>query len=376
MSVGPVPLRTRDLPGEAGMPTAALSPPLLTLSAPNAPTTIASPVNFTETSTLLVTRGAHLSRRVDPLAAHSDSITPVSSTAFQAYSIEIRTDAAVLEIGFRAVGGHYRVWVDGHPTSLMPTTAPGQGAFYRLKVTFPGRATRAVRFESDESRFTRFTVSRTDQVVAARRAGKRAVILGDSFAEGARANARFLAFGQTLCLLSGWDDCWVAGSGGTGYLANGASYPHRVKYRGRVVNDVTRWKPDVVVVTGGRNDWGFAPSQERAESLGLLRQIRAALPRALLITTSTFPSRRSEATSARLLAVSDAIRASSSGLADYYLDVMGSNAYITGNGNAAAPSGDGNADVLTSGDQVHPTQAGHDELGRQLFRRLRSQLPP
>jgi len=325
---------------------------------------------------MLVTRGAHLSRRVDRLSAHSDSITPISSTAFQAYSVEIRTDAPTLEIRFRGVGGRYRVWVDGHPTSLAPRDAPPGGAFYRLSVQFPSRSLRAVRFESDESRFTQFTVARSDAGTAAAPAGTRAVILGDSFTEGARAAARFTAFGQTLCALSGWDDCWAAGSGGTGYLATGASFPGRVKYRDRVVNDVLAWRPDVVVVTGGRNDGPFTVAQERAESRALFQQIRKALPTALFITTSTFPASQGEANNSKLLAFSDAIRKSSAGLADHYLDVMGPQAYITGNGDAGSPTGNGNADVLTSADGVHPTQAGHDELGRQLFKRLRAQLQP
>jgi lysophospholipase L1-like esterase len=333
-------------------------------------------VHLTETAPLLVTRGAHLSRRVDPLSAHSDSITPISSTAFQAYSIEIRTDAPTLEIRFRGVGGRYRIWVDGHPTSRASTDAPDGGAFYRLSVQFPTRAPRAVRFESDESRFTQFTVARSDVVTAAAPAGTRAVILGDSFAEGARAAARFTAFGQTLCALAGWDDCWASGSGGTGYLATGARFPGRVKYRDRVVNDVLAWRPDVVVVTGGRNDGPFTVAQEQAESRALFQQIRRALPAAVFITTSTFPASQAEASNRKMLAFSDAIKTSSVGLADHYLDVMGRHAYITGNGDAGSPTGKGNADVLTSADGVHPTQAGHDELGRQLFQRLRAQLQP
>jgi hypothetical protein len=51
-------------------------------------------------------------------------------------------------------------------------------------------------------------------------------------------------------------------------------------------------------------------------------------------------------------------------------------AALTGNGNAGSPTGTGNAGVLTSADGVDPTQAGHDELGRQLFERLRAQLQP
>ena len=51
-------------------------------------------------------------------------------------------------------------------------------------------------------------------------------------------------------------------------------------------------------------------------------------------------------------------------------------AALTGNGNAGSPTGTGNAGVLTSADGVDPTQAGHDELGRLLFERLRAQLQP
>jgi lysophospholipase L1-like esterase len=149
-----------------------------------------------------------------------------------------------------------------------------------------------------------------------------------------------------------------------------------VPYRGRVRNDVLAWRPDVVVVTGGRNDSGFSAVRERAEATALFRQIRAALPHVVLIVTSAFPASQAEARNARLLALSEAIRAGSVGLADHYLDVMGNHAYITGNGDAGAPSGSGNADVLTSADGVHPTQAGHDELARQLFLRLRARPVP
>ena len=64
------------------------------------------------------------------------------------------------------------------------------------------------------------------------------------------------------------------------------------------------------------------------------------------------------------------------GLADHSLDVMGAHAYITGNGDAGAAFGSSNADVLTSADGVHPTQAGHDELARQPLLRLQSRPVP
>jgi lysophospholipase L1-like esterase len=54
---------------------------------------------------------------------------------------------------------------------------------------------------------------------------------------------------------------------------------------------------------------------------------------------------------------------------------MVSNAYITGTGRLGATTSNGNADVLTSTDGVHPSPAGHDTLARVLLHRYAAALP-
>ena len=300
----------------------------------------------------LYVRGAHLSRQVDPTSDHSDTISPVSSRSFQAYNVVIATDAPVIDVRFRGTAGHYRVWVDGVPQSVLP--APSGGAYYHATITFPSRAMRNVRFEVDTSRFISMSVGKGDVVATARHSATRAIVLGDSYTEGSGATAKFTAFPSRLCRLEGWGDCWASGSGGTGYLAVG-TIVGRVAYGDRLASDVLPWHPDVVVVTGGRNDNGKGtPAQVQAAATDLFAHIRAGLPGARLVVTSPFPASTAEATSPSLTAIGDAIRAAAEVAGAQYVDVMGPSSYIIGSTGLVGPDG------------VHPTQAGHDRLADVL----------
>lgn len=355
-----------------GMSRAGMDPPVVSLSAANAPTGIVAPVTYTAQGRpdVVSVTGAHVSRSADPMSDHADSITPTgTSKAFQSYSETIKTDASTLEMGLRAVGGHYRVWVNGSPLTLAAVPAPNTGSFYRIILTFPAVAMRSVRLQTDESRFTNFTLPAGAQVAPAEPTGARVVVLGDSFAEGTGARTRFDTWAQTFCALSGWSDCWASGSGGTGYLKEMPAL-RRTAYQGRVFNDVIKWNPDVVVVSGGRNDGGRSPALEQAAVSTLVTTLRSALPRAVIIVTSVFPATAAEAHSPGIVALSNAIDAGSAAGRDYFLDVMGANSYITGGGNSGAPTGQGNSDAYTGPDGVHPTAAGHDALGQQLFTRF------
>ena len=353
--------------------TPAINPPTLTVSSSNAASVVPSPVTITETSPFALVRGAHLTRSIDSLTAISDSTTPVSSNSFQTYSVEIDTDSAKLDVRFRGAGIRYRIWIDGHPISVNPTVAPS-GGFYRITMTFQSRQLHQIRYESDATRFNSFTVSKTDSLVVPPKPAIRAIIVGDSFAEGTGANGRFNAYGQNLCTASGWDDCWVDGSGGTGYLNNGASgYVGRATFRQRIVHDVLQYNPSVIVIAGGKNDMLYPPSQVHDEALALFKQIRQSLPNVNLIVTSPFPSSGPQAQSNTYAAFNTAVKSASTGLADKYIDVTGVNAYITGTGNTAHPNGTGNADIYTGPDGVHPAAAGHDMLGSTLYDRYMMQ---
>lgn len=370
--------RARDLPARVGPLTATTRPPAVQVSGANAPSALPDPVSLTEASPLLTVLGARLTRALDPQAALPDSVSPISANSFQPYAVEFDTDAPMLEFGYRAVGGRYRIWIDDQPTVLTPVEDAGGGAFFRTLVTFGDRALRHVRFEVDGTRFTEVVVGRADTVLPAPRRGLRAVIVGDSFVEGTGAAARFTGFAPTLGRLVGWGDVWASGSGGTGYLTSGpgtGTYTGRVAYRDRIAADCLAFSPQVVMVTGGRNDSRLPQREVQAEALALFSRIRADLASAQLIVTSVFPASAVEAQSRELRAVSDAISTSAEAAGAVFLDVMGPNAYITGDGRDQAPTGRGNSDVLTSADGVHPTQLGHEVLARALLQRYAVTLP-
>ena len=334
---------------------AAATTPTVSLGPANGPATVTGQTLLSTDSRLYV-RGAHLSRQVDPASDHSDSISPVSSRSFQSYNVVIATDAPRIDVKFRGTAGRYRVWVDGVTQPVR--TAPTGGAFYHATISFPSRAMRNVRFEVDTSRFISMSVSKADRVATAVHSGTRAIVLGDSYTEGSGATAKFTAFPSRLCRLEGWGDCWASGSGGTGYLADG-TIVDRVPFGGRLSNDVLRWHPDVVVVTGGRNDNGEAsPAQVQAAATDLYRRIRAAVPGARLVVTSPFPASRAEATSPSLNAIGNALHNAANAVGAQYVDVMGPNSYIIGTTGLVGPDG------------VHPTQAGHDRLADVLASKI------
>jgi lysophospholipase L1-like esterase len=333
----------------------AATAPTVTLGPSNGAATVSGQTLLSSDSRLYV-RGAHLSRAVDPASDHSDSISPVSSTSFQPYNIVIATNAPKIDVKFRGTSGHWRVWVDGVPQTMK--TAPTNGAFYHATITFPTRATRNVRFEADLSRFVSLSVAKGDVVGTAKPAATRAIVVGDSFTEGTGATAKFTAFPSTLCRIEGWTDCWQSGSGGTGYLAPGA-VSGRTGYGGRLSNDVLKWHPDVVVVTGGRNDnYRYTPAQVQAAATDVFRRVRAQVPDARLVVTSPFPSSKAEATNASLIAIGNAIHAAADSVGAQYVDVMGPSSYIIG------------STGLVASDGVHPNQAGHDRLGSVLASKI------
>jgi lysophospholipase L1-like esterase len=374
-------LRRRELPGTAGLLTAYGSGgPTVALGAANGPPSVFTGV--APNGPLVTTVGAVLAETsaLDPASYGSVSISPISGNSFQVWRAGMTTDAPVINFQVRGNTAQYRVWVDGHPLTLTPSTLPGGGAFYMISVTFSGRAIRRVDLEIDSGLLAGIFVDATDTVFApVSHKGIRAVIIGDSYTEGTGADSRLTAWGQTFGQLCGWAETVVSGSGGTGYVYPGpgtGNYVGRVKYRDRFANDVAAFSPDVIVFTGGRNDVGNAtPTAVQAEATTLFALAQSTVPGVRCFVTSTFPASATEAADTSLTAVSNAIKAAAQAAGFPFLDLMGSNAYITGTGHVGAPTGSGNADHLTSSDGVHPSQLGHDMLARAVFSRFVAALP-
>ncbi|MBK7625578.1 MAG: SGNH/GDSL hydrolase family protein [Kineosporiaceae bacterium] len=90
---------------------------------------------------------------------------------------------------------------------------------------------------------------------------------------------------------------WVASldaQGGTGYLNAGRSNsPKFTPFKGRLASDVGQFRPDLVVIDGGRNDRWAKPDDLVAAARAYLRSVRQARPQArIIVVLPTFLSRR------------------------------------------------------------------------------------
>ncbi|AIW03326.1 hypothetical protein CPT_Mater169 [Bacillus phage Mater] len=203
--------------------------------------------------------------------------------------------------------------------------------------------------------------------------GKKAVFIGDSFTEGSNAKDKTKAYPQLVSDMLGYE-CINSGVGGTGYLK---PLDGRVKFRDRIQHDVIDVNPDIVFIAGGINDTSFTVDAIKAEADLLYKQLKTALPNAKIVVIGNwFPKNPGDYQLNLTKALKEAALAN--GLP--YIDVLqgdtykgtgdkvtfNTGAWVTGTGNAAGFKYDGNADLFTSSDTTHPTQAGHYYLAKML----------
>jgi len=286
------------------------------------------------------------------------------------FRAEFDTDAQELNIYTLGNGGVYRLRINEEYVGLPMAEGPQpNGNFYWLRLTFPTADRRAIRMESWGQAFGGLAMSSADHVYRPSKSlGPRCVVLGDSYAEG------LLCFAQRLADLMGWE-VWSSGVGGTGYLNPGPT--GRVKFRDRVQSDVINRNPDIVIIAGGLNDSSYLPASVQAEAQALYDTVSTNLPSTKLVVVGPwFPSGQPPQS---ILDVRDALQAAAlSRHLDFVDPLRATNAqqfnagWITGSGNIANPTGDGNADNYISEDGTHPTDLGHQYLATKLAVPLRA----
>jgi hypothetical protein len=131
----------------------------------------------------------------------------------------------------------------------------------------------------------------------------------------------------------------------------------------------------MVIVAGGLNDSGYASSNLLSEALALYDTILTNLPSARLVVVG--PWWPSGIPSDYILATRDTLEEAAWERGLDFIDpivatnVLQTNAgWITGTGNIANPTGDGDADQYISADGVHPTDLGHQYLATRIAERL------
>jgi lysophospholipase L1-like esterase len=138
--------------------------------------------------------------------------------------------------------------------------------------------------------------------------------LGDDWTAGRGASSRAKRWTTLLSKQLGVSERNF-GAAGTGYAKSSG---HAGSYRSRVAAVVAA-HPDVVVVSGGRNDARLAPAKVTVQARTLFETLHAKLPKAILIGLPPFWG--DSATPVTLVPLAQAIKTAVMAAGGFYLDV-------------------------------------------------------
>jgi hypothetical protein len=290
-----------------------------------------------------------------------------------AWSIEFDWYGAEFELLTKGQGDSsiYRLTVnnEGYDVRVGRADTAANGESYLIHYDFGSAAFRRIRFDcSPIFPFGGIRTGPADTIwPSSRPIGPKVIVTGDSFAD-----VSFNYWPALMGELLGWGDVTTCGKGSTGYLDESAGND---TMRDRAQLDIYNQNPDIVVVSGGINDSGNTDEAAvGAEAATFYAEIKANLPDCVLIVSGMqWPDGDPADTALRVaFAIRDAAIASEH--VDCYIDQLGLGdgvysgaasdyvdaGWMTGTGKEGTTAGDGNADVFTSSDGTHPTQAGHD----------------
>jgi lysophospholipase L1-like esterase len=182
------------------------------------------------------------------------------------------------------------------------------------------------------------------------------MFLGDSYTAGESENTRMLTYATDAAKLLGWQVI-VGGRGGTGFVT-----PGRVRQTFQALYEQQlAWRPapDMVIVSGGHNDWRQDAARVGAAATRLLTDMRARWPGARLVLMG--PLWGTGNPSPDVLRIRDALGAVARELGLPFIDPLHEQ-WITGD----QRSGTGNAAAYILRDQTHPTLAGHHYIAGRL----------
>jgi lysophospholipase L1-like esterase len=187
------------------------------------------------------------------------------------------------------------------------------------------------------------------------------MFLGDSYTVGESGRLTETTYASAAARLLGWQVI-VGGRGGTGFVQGGAT---RTPF-GAMFESQLGWRPapDLLIVSGGHNDWRGPPQEVAAAARALFTKAKQRWPgtRQVLIG----PLWGNDTPPPAALAVRDALRGAAQQLGVPFVDPIGER-WITGN----RAAGTGNAPGYIKRDGVHPTPDGHRYIAVRLVDDLR-----
>ncbi|WP_407122754.1 SGNH/GDSL hydrolase family protein [Bradyrhizobium sp. STM 3561] len=286
-----------------------------------------------------------------------------SNTGAVSNQLVLEFDSDAPKIMVRGAQGTWRVEVNGQFLSKTGNATAAGGGEQQLVLDWSGvRSLRSYRFHPVSGGwFSRVGVDALSRVSRPRKERVRAVFAGDSYTSGTGATYGDSDWASIAAYLLGIDDPWHSALTGTGFLNPGTTWTARSH-----VSDITGASPDLVVIAYGTNDTGLSGIQ--AEVLLYLQTIRASLANVPIVVLGPWP--KATGPSAAILTVESAVSAAVTQFNDplcafvpVSADTVGS--WVFGTGFVGATNGSGNSDVYIDTDGIHPSNAGHEFLGRR-----------
>ena len=280
-----------------------------------------------------------------------------------ATTVRTCTDAPWVEAVQKGTGFNSRLtaFVDGARVNGAPVELPSDGRFYATRIAFGAPGKHCVSLLFNNPQFAGILLPEGAKAWAPERKNAfRVMFLGDSYTEfsnhWAVAAARFL----------GWDDAWLSGVGGTGYInAPGKKFNFGTRFE----VDVVAYHPNVLVIAGGINDSGFPPAQLGNAASKLFDRIQKELPDTVVFVLGPWNPR-----SAISPAINAVLKAAASGRPNFHWVPNYDDHWITGTGRKGAAKGDGNSDFVIGGDGTHPTPEGNRYLAERFAAYVRKTL--
>jgi lysophospholipase L1-like esterase len=187
------------------------------------------------------------------------------------------------------------------------------------------------------------------------------MILGDSYTTGAYDIPPEGSYAAETARLLGWQVI-VGGHSGTGFVA-----PGRIGKTFPVLFDQQfAWRPgpDLLLVSGGHNDWPYPASMAGVAARQLFSRVKQHWPNTKLVLVG--PIWGSDPAPPEAQAVRDSLRSAAKDLRVPFIDPLGEQ-WVTGE----RSSGTGNAERYILPDGTHPNAEGHRYLATRLADALR-----
>lgn len=189
-----------------------------------------------------------------------------------------------------------------------------------------------------------------------RKAAPVVMFLGDSYTVGDRGAEPETTYAAAAARLLGWQVV-IGGRAGTGFLAKGRGTQ---AFLGLFESQLG-WRPapDLLIVSGGHNDWRLPAPKVAAAAHLLLQRARQRWPGTRVVLVG--PLWGTGAPTPGALAVRDALKGLAGQLDVPFIDPIAEK-WITGDW----VTGQGNAPRYIKRDRTHPNQTGHRYVATRL----------